>query len=242
VHEYVAVSADLASWLVTVVGVSPERVHYIPNGVDAVRFTNATAAPGLSREDIGLGGRFLVGTVGRMADVKNKTGLVDAFIALLSRRADLRSRTGLVLVGDGPLRAACLEKLRAAALDRAVWIPGERDDIPEIMRLLDVFVLPSLAEGMSNTILEAMASGLPVIATDVGGNRELVQNSVTGLLVPPGNVDALALAIQSYCDDPSLAKRHGDAGQDVIAGSFSLDRMVESYVVLYRSLASRRSR
>jgi sugar transferase (PEP-CTERM/EpsH1 system associated) len=239
VHEYVAVSAELASWLVSVVGVSPERVHYIPNGVDAVRFTNATAAPRISRADIGLDGRFLVGTVGRMADVKNQTDLVDAFIALLLRRADLRSRTGLVLVGDGPLRAACMEKLKAAAFDRAAWIPGERDDIPEIMRLLDVFVLPSLAEGMSNTILEAMASGLPVIATDVGGNRELVQNSVTGLLVPPGNVDALALAIERYCDDQSLAKRHGDAGQDVIAGSFSLDRMVESYVFLYRSLVSR---
>ena len=107
----------------------------------------------------------------------------------------LRERARLVMVGDGPLRAECQAVLDAARPRRLAWLPGERSDVPDVMRGLDAFVLPSLAEGISNTILEAMASGLPVIATDVGGNAELVGAGRRGHLVPSDDVDAMAQAM-----------------------------------------------
>ena len=106
------------------------------------------------------------------------------------------------------------------------WLPGARDDVPEILRGLDCFVLPSLAEGISNTILEAMACGLPVVATRVGGNPELVEDGVTGRLVPPVNAEAMAAALFHYYDDPVLARSHGRAGRQPVLQRFSLDRMV----------------
>jgi glycosyltransferase involved in cell wall biosynthesis len=110
------------------------------------------------------------------------------------------------------------------------------------MRGLDRFVLPSLAEGISNTILEAMASGLPVIATRVGGNAELMEPGLTGSLVPAADADALAREVLAYFADPVLARRHGRAGRNLVERRFSLDRMVEQYHDLYsRALAGERA-
>ena len=127
---------------------------------------------------------------------------------------------------------------RAGVADR-VWFAGERADVPEIMRGLDCFVLPSLAEGVSNTILEAMASGLPVVATRVGGNSELIESGMTGTLVPPANSDALAQAMLGYFNDRSTARRHAKAALRVVETRFSLARMVSDYVGVYeRALAA----
>ena len=160
IHAYVTVSADLAGWLTSAIHVPPERVHVIPNGVDTIRF-RASRPAGSESSRFGLGGRFLIGTVGRMANVKNQLHLVDAFIALLIRRPDLRLRIGLVLIGDGPLRNACLDRLAAVSLSDAAFVPGRRNDIPDVMRALDIFVLPSLAEGMPNAILRSHGVGPP---------------------------------------------------------------------------------
>src|SRR6185295_4357969 len=103
-----------------------------------------------------------------------------------------RARMRLVVVGDGALYSDARATLEKAGLTDLAWFPGERNDVPDILRGLDCFALPSLAEGISNTILEAMATGLPVIATDVGGNRELVDAGTTGELVPAGDAHALA--------------------------------------------------
>src|SRR5262249_30644882 len=155
-------------------GVQAERVTHIYNGVDAQRFHPRTGP----RPPVGaMGGvspeTFVVGTVGRMQTVKDQITLVRAFLHLLDSAPELRGRLKLVVVGEGPLRGQSLRLLRAAGAEPLAWLPGERADVPEIMRALDLFVLPSLAEGVSNTILEAMASGLPVVATRVGGNPEL---------------------------------------------------------------------
>jgi len=112
-------------------------------------------------------------------------------------------------------------------------MPGERDDIPEIMRALDLFVLPSQAEGISNTLLEAMASGLPVLATRVGGNAELVVEGTTGLLVPHSNPQAMAELIAVYLADAPLARRHGKAGRARVEQRFSLHTMVSGYMAVY---------
>ena len=112
--------------------------------------------------------------------------------------------------------------------------------MPEILRGLDCFALPSLAEGISNTILEAMACGLPVVATRVGGNPELMEEGMTGRLVPQANAEAMAGALFDYFDDPALARRHGRAGRQLILQRFSLDRMVSDYLSIYDGLLAGR--
>lgn len=125
-------------------------------------------------------------------------------------------------------------------MSELAWMPGARDDVPDLLRGLDVFVLPSRTEGICNTILEAMASGLPVVATDVGGNPELVVPDRTGLLVPPSSPEALAAALVRYAGDPALRRGHGAAGRARVLAEFSLDAMIEAYLSNYEALLARR--
>ncbi|MDV3242520.1 MAG: glycosyltransferase [Methylocaldum sp.] len=138
------------------------------------------------------------------------------------------------------MREQARQMLESAALERLAWLPGERSDIADILRGLDIFVLPSRAEGISNTILEAMASGLPVIATEVGGNPELVVNGVTGMLVPKEDPGAMTTALETYLNDPGMITAHGTAGQKRVVESFSLDGMVSRYLALYDELLNTR--
>jgi glycosyltransferase involved in cell wall biosynthesis len=119
------------------------------------------------------------------------------------------------------------------------WVPGAIGGVAEILRNLDVFVLPSLAEGISNTILEAMASGVPVVATRVGGNPELVEDGITGTLTASQDVDGMARALVAYAADRALAKRHGSAGRRLVEQRFSLDVMVEGYLETYDRVLKR---
>jgi glycosyltransferase involved in cell wall biosynthesis len=120
-----------------------------------------------------------------------------------------------------------------------VWLAGPRDDVASLIRAMDVFVLPSLNEGISNTILEAMGTGRPVIAARVGGNGELVQSGVTGVLYDPGDEAALTGALVRYCEQPQLCAAHGAAGRRRVVERFSLDAMVGQYVALYQRLIAR---
>jgi sugar transferase (PEP-CTERM/EpsH1 system associated) len=239
VSRFVALSQDLARYLTGRVGVAPGRVVQIYNGVDAERFHPAvTPAPTLTGEAIpgcpfGRPDHWLVGTVGRMQTVKNQTLLARAFIRALELAPALRARLRLVMIGDGPLRAEVLHLLETADASELAWLPGKRDDVPAVLRGLDTFVLPSLAEGISNTILEAMASGLPVIATAVGGNPELVSEGRTGVLVPPGEVEAMAQAIIDCAEDSGRARAAGRAGRAEVERRFSLKAMVDAYRELY---------
>jgi glycosyltransferase involved in cell wall biosynthesis len=183
-------------------------------------------------------GHWMVGTVGRMQTVKDQTVLARAFIRALELDPLLKTRLRLVMVGEGPLRAEAQQMLEHAGVADLAWLPGERNDVPSIMRGLDCFVLPSLAEGISNTILEAMASGLPVIATRVGGSPELIVESRTGELVPASNVEALARVLVSYANRPEQASSAGRAGRADVEQRFSLDAMVGAYRSLYDRLLS----
>jgi glycosyltransferase involved in cell wall biosynthesis len=176
---------------------------------------------------------WLVGTVGRMQTVKNQTLLARAFIRALELDPSLKARLRLVMVGDGPLHAAAQQMLAAAGVADLAWLPGERHDVPEILRGLDCFVLPSLGEGISNTILEAMASNLPVIATQVGGNPELVIEGRTGALVPTSDPEAMAQAIVGYATNPEQARVAGQTGRVEIERRFSMEAMVGAYQELY---------
>ena len=175
-----------------------------------------------------------------MHGVKDQTNLCQAFVELCRGHPALAARVRLVMIGDGPLRQPCLDMLAQAGLTGLAWLPGSRDDVPEIMRALDVFVLPSRAEGISNTILEAMASGLPVIATDVGGNGELIANGESGTLVPAGDSAALSAQMAAYAADESRRRRHGDVGCRRVGEHFSMTRMLDAYSGLYDQLMEQR--
>jgi sugar transferase (PEP-CTERM/EpsH1 system associated) len=244
VSRYVALSAHIERYLVDAVGVPPTCIERICNGVDIDRFRPAPAREPLAGAPFDDPELVILGTVGRLQAVKDQLGLVRALARLVGQRAPDADRLRLVIAGDGPLRARLEAEIVAGGIGKQVWLAGERTDIPEVMRGLDLFVLPSLAEGISNTILEAMAGGLPVIATAVGGNPELVVPGETGELVPPSDSPALAAALARYAADASLRKRHGEAGRRRAQTGFSLDGMVDRYASLYQNLvdAARSSR
>jgi glycosyltransferase involved in cell wall biosynthesis len=174
-----------------------------------------------------------------LAEVKDQPTLVRAFAQVLQARPEWRQRLRLVIVGDGPLRDRVDACIRAEGIESLVWLPGDREDVPDLLRMLDLFVLPSLGEGISNTILEAMATGLPVIATRVGGNPELVDDRVTGTLVPPADPSALSAAIERYAENEALMHRDGAAACAKIAKRFNWDRCVEEYLGVYDELLGR---
>jgi sugar transferase (PEP-CTERM/EpsH1 system associated) len=242
VQRYVALSNDLAGYLEKKVGVPRRCIDQIYNGVDVDRFrpagTQRLPIPGCPFMDPSL---FLVGTVGRMQAVKAQTLLASAFVVALQREPALKDRLRLVMVGDGPLRAEAQALLESAGVSHLTWLPGERADVPDVMRGLDCFALPSLAEGISNTILEAMASSLPVLATTVGGNAELVVGGVTGRLVPASDVAALAAGLLGMAGDPAAALAMGRAGRERVERQFSLPAMVGAYQALYDRLLAERS-
>jgi sugar transferase (PEP-CTERM/EpsH1 system associated) len=234
VSHYVALSADLADDLVQRVGVAAPRVSRLCNGVDTQHFRPlSTGDPVPAGFPFDSARHVVVGSVCRLQAVKNPLALIEAFACVIDRQPACRDRLRLVLVGDGALRSACEKALDAAGLRDLTWLAGERSDIAALMRKMHIFVLPSLAEGISNTVLEAMASGLPVVAASVGGNAELVQNGVTGLLVPTPDSALLAEAIERLVAAPDTAAAFGRAGRARAVHEFSLNAMVERYRALY---------
>ena len=236
VNRYVALSHHLEDYLEQQVGIAPENIVQIYNGVDTERFRPSregrSAIPGCP---FGGPDQWLVGTVGRMDAVKDPMNLARAFARALALDHAAANHLRLVMVGDGAQQREVTEFLERAGVADRVWLAGERADVPEIMRGLDCFALPSLAEGVSNTILEAMATGLPIVATRVGGNAELIESGMTGVLVPPANPEALAHAMLGYYADRGTARRHAKAAQRVVATRFSLARMVSDYVNMYET-------
>jgi len=236
VQQTIALGRELADYSAQRIGIPPGRLNTIYNGVDTTRFH---PAPGGRRAPL-AGSPFkepslwLVGTVGRMQTVKAQPQLARAFVMALQKQPALRERLRLVLVGDGPLRAECEAVLQQAGVADLAWFAGERGDVPDVMRALDCFVLPSLAEGISNTILEAMASGLPVLATAVGANSELVLPGATGQLVPPGDSGALADGLCKLAQDTAGAAALGRAGRQRVEQRFSLSSMVAAYESVYQ--------
>ena len=234
VDEYITVSKDLQRFLTEQIGIAPRRITQIYNGVDIDRFVPARTPPaaclpaGFEGQD-----RVRIGTVGRIQPVKDHATLVQALAKVLERRPELRSIARLVLIGDGPLRDATRDQVRALGIADIAWLPGPSNRVPEMLQALDVFVLPSLNEGISNTILEAMASSLPVLASAVGGNIELVNDGVTGRLFGAGDASELAVRLEEYLDDPGLRRQHGAAGRRAAERRFSLTTMVDSYRAVY---------
>ena len=234
VHHYVALSRDLADYLVAKVHVDPASMSQVYNGVDTDRFCPAPAGSAPIRQcPFDPGTHWLVGTVGRMQAVKDQLTLARAFVRAIALAPALRGTLRMVMIGDGPLRVQVQAVLDQAGLSDLAWLPGERQDVADVMRGLRAFFLPSIAEGISNTILEAMASGLPVIATDVGGNADLVEAGRTGHIVPAADPDRMAQSLVALASDPARAIQMGLAGRQRVVEKFSMRAMVSSYRAVY---------
>ena len=242
VRRYIPLSRELEHYLRATIRVDDARITQIYNGVDAECFHPAAGG----RESLPVPNflppeGLVIGSVGRMQAVKDPLNLVRAFLRLLREMPGGWQRLRLVMVGDGPLRREAEALLAAEGARDLAWLPGARDDIPALLRAMDVFVLPSRAEGISNTLLEAMASGLPVVATRVGGNDELIEEGRTGALVPAADAAALAVAIRRYANDPALRRDHGRMGRARVERQFSMESMVAAYTAVYESLLKAKS-
>lgn len=218
-------------------GVRPRRALLaVPNGIRIDAFAPAgDERRAALRSVLGLAPNTrIVGTVGRLNPVKDQRSLLQAFAHV---HADARD-TALVLVGDGALRAAL--EAEAAALDiaEAVRFLGDRGDVRQLLQGFDAFALSSLSEGYSMALLEACASGLPIVATDVGGNREIVADGGNGLLVPAARPEALADALAALLRDPARAAAMGRVGRAWALREASIETMAARYETLYRGEAA----
>jgi glycosyltransferase involved in cell wall biosynthesis len=205
----------------------------IPNGIRVDDFAPqapAARAAALTRLGLPADGLY-VGTVGRLNPVKDHAMLLRAFARLRGDFAGAR----LVLVGDGVTRAALEGLARELGLGEAVRFCGDRGDVRDLLPGFDVFALSSLSEGYSIALLEASACALPIVATDVGGNREIVADGVTGIVVPAANPDTFAAALARLAADPALRRRMGDAARSWARDHGTVAAMARRYLALYRN-------
>lgn len=226
IHRYTCVSKQMEDWLVNHIRVN-KPIKQIYNGIDTSKFRPVTAdeKARLPRM-LGLPENTpFVGVVGRLDPIKDHACLFKAFQMLKT----VFPKVQLLVVGDGPER----ERLEKISVEGIRFL-GRRDDIDQILPTLDVFVLPSKNEGISNTVLEAMACGLPVVASRVGGNPELIDNNENGMLFPSGDSETLAAIVQSYLQYPEIAKDHGKMARKSVISRFRTRDMVCAYERVWR--------
>ncbi len=234
VEATVAVSHAVKEEIVRTENLDPERVTVIGNAVDGERFIPGDRLA--ARQPLGLDpNALIVGGVGRLTEAKGFEHLLEA----AARAGEISLQ--VVLLGDGPRLEAMAKRAEDLSITDRVHFLGRRDELENVYPAMDIFVLSSLREGSPNVLLEAMACGLPVVATSVGGVPELIDDDVEGLLIPPGDSDALAGAFRRLAADPSLRHRLGQAARKRVERELTLERMVVKHQELYeRLLTSRR--
>lgn len=217
-------------------GADPARVLVVPNGL---RLPEPDArARARARQSLGLGEPDLaVAVIANLIHYKGHRYFVEAWARVVARHRGARA----FLLGEGPMRPAIEEQVRQLGLGDAIVLLGRVENARDLLPAFDLYVQPSLEEGFSNAILEAMASGLPVVATDVGGNREAVRDGVTGRLVPAADVRRLALAVAELLEDAEARRLMGAAGRKG-AGRYSVERMVAAYETIYTEQLDERER
>lgn len=245
VDYFVPVSKDLQQWLRSRIHVPDAKNLLINNGVDTRQFAtgkrNDIRSDRLKKESGFPEDAFVIGTVGRIQDVKNHAGLIDAFIRLRELLPEQKQRLRLAIIGDGPLLSTLRAKVQDAGIAELVWLPGAREDIADVMPFFSLFAMTSIAEGTPVVILEAMASGLPVVATKVGGIPEVVIDNQTGKLVNPSDPNAFAQALSAYLLAPEILAQQGAAGRQRVEEIYSIEAMLGSYAGLYDKLYAAKS-
>jgi sugar transferase (PEP-CTERM/EpsH1 system associated) len=241
VSRYVVVCDFFRSWLTRHCRVPARKIVQIPNGVDTEKFhpKNRCVADEDRISDTAWrhsldisADAVILGSIGRLDPVKDFPTLLTGFTEVKRQYP----HAVLVIVGDGPIRANLVRISSDYGLQHSVRWLGERRDIPTLLRRFDLFVQTSMFEGMSNTILEAMASGLPIVATETGGNSELVKHGHNGVLIPVAGVNALVGAVGAYLQNPALRDQHGAESRRRVEDHFNLSLMATRYAELYTNL------
>ena len=230
IDRYIALSKDINRWLVTTVGIRNTKVIQIYNGVDSELFS-----PFKKNEDgIDYKGRaYSLISVGRLDPIKNQAELIAALSLIKKYEPNIYTNLELVIIGDGPEKENLINLVKNLQVESSVKILGSKDNISTFLNKADLFILPSINEGVSNTLLEAMSSGLPVLAADVGGNSEIVVQGKTGFLVKKSDASLFAERIIFYYKNRKLSLRHGKEARKHIEENFSLIKMVNSYAKTY---------
>jgi len=230
-HTITCVSQDLKNFMVDRVGIRAEKILVIPSGVDTNKFSSSVSSDdhSLIPASWDRSKCFVFGNVARFTDAKDHPNLLYAFNEVRKIWPEVR----LIMVGDGESRLEVEELIRKLNLNSHVHLAGMRNDIPQVLRALNAFVLSSKREGMPISVLEAMASGLPVITTDVGGIREVVTDGVTARIVPPRDRDALSRAMCWMLELPDARAELAAKGEALVRARYGRDVMVGRYMRLY---------
>ena len=233
IHHWVGVSRDLSDWLETFIGIPSRKISLIYNGIDTDFFNPEKCSFSTNRlEGFASKDDIVVGTVGRMDPVKNQRILIDACKQIFETRPELRNRLKIAIVGDGPLQQELKQAISQHALDAQFWMPGARDDMVHILCDMDIFVLPSIAEGVPVTVLEAMAMRKPVVASAVGGLPEIIDDQ-SGILIKAESSLLLAEALIDLTDNMEKSREMGLQARRRALDHFSLSMMVKQYQQLY---------
>jgi glycosyltransferase involved in cell wall biosynthesis len=236
VSRHVCVSQDVAAFSAARGGLPIGKLEVIPNGVDARVYAEATRAD-LGEFGIPAGSRTIL-FVGRLDPQKGPFVLMAAARELLPRHNDLH----VLLVGDGPLAENLGKWVAKEHLADRIHFAGRRSDVPSLLRAAEIFVLPSLWEGLPNVVLEAMAAGVPVVASQVEGISDLLTDDRTGLIVPANAAPELIEAIERLLADPQHAHQMGHSAQQHVQAEFAWDEVVGKYAALYRGLLAKTDR
>ncbi|AGP82631.1 glycosyltransferase [Alteromonas mediterranea MED64] len=222
IHTWVSVSTELHMWLKNTVGLSTSKTQLIRNGIDTNLFT-----PQHKSSD-----EFIVGHVGRLNPIKNQILLIDAFCLASCRNTEFAKKASLRIVGEGESELTLRDHIVSKNMSKKISLIGLREDMPGVYGSFSVFVMSSIGEGIPMTLLEAMASGVPAIVTDVGGMPEVVTRK-EGIVVPSQDADALADALILLFDSPDLLHSFANASRERICKDFDEDKMVSDYLSLY---------
>lgn len=232
----IAISAYVAAFCRAIEGAPADKLHVIHYGLPAPPPTHDSAARTMLRREIGVSkDAQLVGMIARLTEQKGVTYGLQAFARVSQRYPDAH----LVIVGDGELRAALEAEARALRLTPWTHFLGWRPDAAALMRGLDVLLMPSLWEGFGLVLLEAMAAALPVVASSVSAIPEIVLHGETGLLVPPGDVEGLAVALDRLLRDAPLRQHMGLLGLDRLEAHFSVGQMIDKTIAVYQQVKGR---
>lgn len=235
----IAVSESTRQAELAETGIDPSRVVMIPNGIDMSVFTPQPAPKARKqlRETLGISDdHFLIGSVGRLTEAKGYPDLLRAFQIVVQQRPEAR----LIIVGKGKLEAGLKSLAAVLKISEKVQFSGVRSDIPQLLNALDMFAFSSHWEGMPNALMEAMAAGLPCVATNVSAAPELINDGVHGLLVPPSNHQKLAEKLLAMINDPELRHRLAKAAQERIQTEFTLENTAAKTMALYEKIRGER--
>jgi len=232
----VAISNDARNELLKNNTLHPDKVSVIHNGIDLDAFKDRASQQEI-KNTLGLDSSYVIGTVSRLSREKDQTSLIRAFAAIASNEPNVR----LVFAGDGPLKGELATLSYDLGIENKVTFLGFRNDVSTILQAFDIFVLPSLQEGISLSLLEAMASGKPTIVTNVGGNPEVVMDDTVGLTTPPEDPEKLASAIMKIMKNRDSANKMGAFGRKRVEEEFGIDKMVDRYLDLYQKILKRKT-